>query len=241
MLLADLRLSEMPTSALLVLKSAILQELHERRKRYFVEKRIDQHQRMQALPQPRLQTFADTEDGICKAIPLEARTQEQGFSLRYLSTLLSQNWYHLFPNTDDTEKRFYVYAHIDPRKPTLKLSPLGIQLPGTPFYIGKGTDQRAYDLKRNDGHRKILSAIRADGYPDDIIVHILKKRLTEKRALALEAKLIYFFGSVYEHADRTGCLINLADHIRPEFLGILSKQDCTPSQPKRPPSSEAVD
>lgn len=223
MLLADLSLSELPTSALLALKRAINEELQRRRKQHFVETRLVHHQHHLALKQEPMLTEPILQTHRCKAIPPESRTNEQGYSLRYLPHLLTQDWYHLFPNTDDTEKRFYVYAHVDPRKPILKLGPLGVNLPGTPFYIGKGTGQRAYDLKRNDGHRKILSAIRADGFPPELIVHILTKPVTELQALSLEAKLIYFFGSMYEYVERPGCLINLADHIRPNFVGVMTR------------------
>jgi hypothetical protein len=246
MLLADLRLSELPTSALLALKSALLEELQQRKKRGFVDYRLRQHQDYLALGYEPILPEKTSQTQSCVAIPLKARTPERGYSIRYLPNLLRQNWYHLFPTADDTQKRCYVYAHVDPRKGRTTLAPLGVTLPGAPFYIGKGAGQRAYDLKRNDGHRKILTAIRAAGFPDELIVHILTKPITELQALTLEAKLIYFFGSIYEHAERPGCLINLADHIRPNFVGYMPDMQHMPDHdslrmqfavPRKPPKS----
>lgn len=221
MLLADLNLSKLPTDVLLAMKSAIIEELQQRKKRYFVESRLEQYQHYLATEHDPILVERTDQTQTCKAIPLEARTTYQGYALRYLPNLLRQDWYHLFPNADDTDRLYYVYAHVDPRKGRMTLGPLGVKLPGTPFYIGKGSGKRAYDLKRNDGHRKILTAIRTAGFPEQLIVNILTKPITELQALTLEAKLIYFFGSMYEHSDRPGCLINLADHIRPIFNGFL--------------------
>ena len=55
------------------------------------------------------------------------------------------------------------------------------------------------------------------GYNDEAIVHVICSDLTEQQALALEAKLIYFFGSIYDENTK-GCLVNLADHIHPTFV-----------------------
>ena len=230
MLLADLNLSELPISALLALKSAILEELQHRKKQSYVGNRLKNHRDHLALGYEPILPEKTFQTQGCTAIPLKAKTNDKGYSVRYLPNLLRQNWYHLFPTADDTKKCCYVYAHVDPRKGRTTLEPLGVKLPGTPFYIGKGTGQRAYDLKRNDGHRKILTAIRTAGFPDELIVHLLTKPVTELQALTLEAKLIYFFGSMYEHAEHPGCLINLADHIRPNFVGYMPDVEHMPDR-----------
>ena len=50
----------------------------------------------------------------------------------------------------------------------------------------------------------------------------IKQELSNRQALAIEAQLIYCFGSVYD--DKVdGCLLNLADHIRPKFDGEMRR------------------
>jgi hypothetical protein len=85
-------------------------------------------------------------------------------------------------------------------------------------------------LKRNEGHGKRLRAVQALGYPATAIVHLIAEHLTEQEALCLEAKLIYFFGSIYDTTAK-GCLVNLADHMRPDFLA----PSAAPSVPRPHP------
>jgi hypothetical protein len=54
------------------------------------------------------------------------------------------------------------------------------------------------------------------------IVHIIAEKLTENEAFELEAKLIYFFGTIYEEA-RNGVLLNLDLSLRPAFQGRMPK------------------
>lgn len=53
-----------------------------------------------------------------------------------------------------------------------------------------------------------------------MVVHIFKRDMTEALALELEAKLIYFFGTIYEK-DKLGTLLNLDECKRPLFCGFM--------------------
>ena len=61
-----------------------------------------------------------------------------------------------------------------------------------PFYIGKGIDNRCYDLNRNEGHRKIRQMI--ESVSKEIMVIKIRDDLFEHEALGLESKLIDIFG-----------------------------------------------
>ncbi len=129
--------------------------------------------------------------------------------LKYYKALICQDWSHLYPR-DTHFGEFYVYAHIDPRKPDFTPGKnFGGLLPGTPFYIGKGTGQRAYDLKRNEGHGKVLRELLSLDYKPEHIVFIMFDGLSENKAYELEAKLIYFFGTIFQKNRSKGVLVNL--------------------------------
>lgn len=124
-----------------------------------------------------------------------------------LQTLLAEDWTHLFRGSK--ERKFYVYAHVIPSSKLLRYEcDMKIEFRGVPFYIGKGTGARAYDLKRNQGHGATLAELSSMGKLPDEIVTIIADCLNESEALALESKLIYFFGTKYEK-DRDGILVNL--------------------------------
>lgn len=127
-----------------------------------------------------------------------------------------EDWSGLFP-TGDLEKRYYVYAHLNPRQRS-KLPNSNADYPpgitGLPFYIGKGTGLRAYDLNRNQGHGARLKSLLDAGIRPDEVVCILRRDLTENEALAYESKLIYYFGTRYE-VGRRGVLVNLEVPPRP--------------------------
>lgn len=100
------------------------------------------------------------------------------------------------PTNSDTN--FYVYAHCDPFY-KMRADQNGkiafaatIGLDSIPFYIGKGTGKRAFDLNRNEMHRKKRQMIELSGKQIDVV--IIKDGLTELDALMLESKLIDVFG-----------------------------------------------
>ncbi|MCL4526704.1 MAG: GIY-YIG nuclease family protein [Gammaproteobacteria bacterium] len=89
---------------------------------------------------------------------------------------------------------FYIYALKDPRSS-----------PARPFYIGKGTGNRAWDhTLRVDATRKgrRIAEIQEQGY--EVVTAVLADELTEAQALKLEAELIAAFGT----EDTGGLLTN---------------------------------
>jgi uncharacterized protein len=80
---------------------------------------------------------------------------------------------------------FYVYALKDPRS-----------TPARPFYVGKGTGNRAWEhTLRVDQTRKgkLIAEIIATGL--DVITTVLADDLTEIQALKLESELVAAFGT----------------------------------------------
>lgn len=150
----------------------------------------------------------------------------------YLSSLIAQDWSHLYPReTEDGE--YYVYAHVDPRLQIFITSDdAGGNYGGQPFYIGKGIGNRAYDLKRNEGHGQTIREILSCPFPPSSIVRVLFSGLSEQKALEIESKLIYFFGSQYS-VNEKGWLVNLSQPAVPEFEILMQQLPPEPIHVKR--------
>lgn len=94
-----------------------------------------------------------------------------------------------------SDNAYYVYALKDPRESARP-----------PFYIGKGTGNRAWDhlVSPDDSPRgKRIKSIQNDGCK--VLISILADGLTEFQALKLESELISAFGTV----STGGCLTNV--------------------------------
>lgn len=108
---------------------------------------------------------------------------------------------------------FYVYALKDPR-----------QKPAKPFYIGKGTGNRAWEHQSiiDDSEKgKLIQEIKSSGH--SIIHTILADDLTEQQALKIEAELIAAFG-IRSQGGLLTCRIP-DDHITPSRRGYLMARD----------------
>lgn len=113
----------------------------------------------------------------------------------------------------DSSPNYYVYAHCEPNKIAIErdgvatwVATLGLDL--IPFYIGKGTGNRAYDLNRNETHKKVRQKLKNFG--QEVEVRIIKDGLTEIEALCLESKLIDMFGLL----GKGGRLVNLDEGVK---------------------------
>jgi hypothetical protein len=79
---------------------------------------------------------------------------------------------------------FYVYALKDPR-----------DKPAKPFYVGKGTGNRAWDHQKNiddSAKGKLIAEIHESG--NEVIHTIIADNLNEHQSLKIEAELISAFG-----------------------------------------------
>lgn len=165
----------------------------------------------------------------CRALRKQSLLDAPSVRLKYLKAILMQDWSHLWLGCDPARK-YYVYAHVDPLANHICLPKDIGGMAKMPFYIGKGTGSRAFDLSRNQGHGIKLSNLRNLGFKPDKIVSFFKKGLTEAEAFELESKLVYFFGTQYEHA-RQGILLNLDECKRPIFKGVMN--DLAPGAKRR--------
>lgn len=118
--------------------------------------------------------------------------------------LIQDDWSSIYKD-EGGDNSFYVYMHIEPTSRIFKLGDVDIK--GLPFYVGKGCGNRAYDLKRNEGHGVKLRDLKRAGFKDSDLVLIFANGLSESQAFCLEAKLIYFLGTRFY--DTAGMLVNL--------------------------------
>lgn len=160
--------------------------------------------------------------------PIGHGSKAMNIAIQYLPALMLQDWSSIFPRSGG-DRRFYVYAHIDPSGQRMLTADAGGGVwPGRPFYIGKGCGDRAWDLKRNHGHGKVLRALTKKWSKEDI-VKIVVSDLTESEAFEAEAKLIYFFGTVY--GGSRGFLYNLDVPPTPKIIGQMRQMVTRQSPP----------
>lgn len=214
-----MQLHRVPDSQLSEILKCVKSEIYRRKKenkltpdkvKTFEEKYPDE------LPPTQLQSISPA---TLKSLPKR--------KLRYLMPLLKQDWQYLFPSQNQ-EKKFYVYAHCDPLRECISMPAEYGGIIRMPFYIGKGTGNRAFDLQRNQGHGAKLRELVKKGVGVDEIVIIIKGELSESEALSLESKLIYFFGTIYQN-PKSGVLLNLDIPPTPLFNGRIVQ---TPKEEK---------
>ncbi len=218
-------LSLFPTETLEILRKEISKELLHRKKskRRERRKKFSDFFKNNKCPDisKALKEGLKLNSAYLLSIPDIQNHEPYNFTL-YLSSLLDQDWSKLYPRDTDIGDH-YVYAHVDPRLKAFITNPEGGgNYGGRPFYIGKGICNRAFDLKRNEGHGKIIKEILNEGYDSSDIVKILFIDLSEQKSLEIEAKLIYYFGIRYSE-NRKGWLINLTEPTIPKFVGEMNK------------------
>ena len=125
----------------------------------------------------------------------------------------------------DLNPVYYVYTHSDPDK-NIAIGKCGkstfaatLGMTKLPFYVGKGAGDRAYDLNRNETHRKVRQNLHR--FNKEINVGILQTGLTEIEALMIESKLIDIFGLI----TTGGRLVNLDEGINSKERRLLYKDE----------------
>lgn len=219
------QLSALPTTFLVALQKDIRLVLQSRRQSEGKQSRRTFIQSLASRPE---EQFDDYRRNLIAYNAKELRSlpflkEPMHTREKYLLSLLGQNWSDCYPETGGPEN-FYVYAHVDPSE-RIFVSPseAGGCYKGSPFYIGKGTKERAWDLKRNEGHGTRLRHLIKQGWKPEDLVHIAFEGLTESKAFELEAKLIYFFGTIYETGRPFGMLLNLAVPRVPNFIREMER------------------
>ena len=188
--LNEIDLKSLPEKALVAIREAVKEELKSRGK---------------------LKAFRDYKmHSLAKNRHHAVRSPDR---IKYLPDLIAADWTDLYPHyLMSQERKFYVYAHVDISAGIVDLGEFVLK--GLPFYIGKGAGNRAFDLKRNEGHGAELRSMRAQGRMAEEIVQILKSEMTEQEALCYEAKLIHFFGTRFDGV-KNGLLVNLTKPVTP--------------------------
>jgi len=218
-------ITALSTDHLKELLGAIKKELRIRRQSYNIGRREDF---IKSLTPPKSENFNDERNAVIshnRSASLSIKNISQPVASRqiYFASVIEQDWSEIFP-ADSSTGCFYVYAHVNPgSRVFVTEDKYGGNYGGQPFYIGKGCGNRAYDLNRNQGHGKKIRAVIADGWSSDAIVHVVFSGLSSQKALELEAKLIYFFGTIYQ-VDRKECsLYNLEVPKTPIFTGSMKR------------------
>lgn len=208
------RVTSLPTEILVTLRDEIKAELWSRKKAESINEARASHLKIKPPTVISAESFAavNTEN-------LLSIDHNKSNKSRYLPFLIAQDWGHLFTGDFDQEKRYCVYAHVDPSGKFVAADSCGGNFGGMPFYIGKGCGNRPHDLKRNQAHGQRIANVVKNGFSQQDIVKIIKADICEKEALELEAKFIYFFGTAYD--DFAGPLVNLDRSKRPEFVGKM--------------------
>lgn len=156
-------------------------------------------------------------------LSLHSLNNKVSAKFKYFPYLIMQDWSHLYQRESDFGD-YYVYCHVDPSDRVFVVPKLyGGNYKGLPFYVGKGVNNRAYDLKRNQGHGKKIKEVLDAGFSKDQIVHIAFKGLSENLAYEIESKLIYFFGTIYESNRKHASLVNLDTPKTPKFTGVMER------------------
>ena len=148
-MLADVNLAELPEIALIALQGAIAENYDGVNTLAYLSGTGCQRRAEMKVQPPIVQHST-----IPAAFPVRALAGDYKKRLVYLPRLLAQDWSLLFAGSDTVVTDSYVYMHCDPRSKPIELKSLKVNLKGKPFYIGKGSGRRAWDLKRNEGHGK---------------------------------------------------------------------------------------
>ena len=189
---------------------------------------IDSLNRLRNKLKTRLCELTGKENKSRRETKAEYETRRRNCFEAYFS-ILDTNITHLYSDISaslDSEPKYYVYAHLDTSKPIVdaKKARIAITFAATfgmqfhPFYIGKGVGDRAYELSRNETHKKVRDRCKKSG--KDITPIILKDSLSELDALAYEAKLMDIFGSI----ACNGLLVNIDDGHRSKERKQLYKK-----------------
>lgn len=219
----EFQLAYVPTNDLLVLRENINKELGSRKRTDGLAKRFAFIDRLEPQHQESKSEIERHNSSGLFSIPGH-RTKKHASVGVYLPALLSQDWTHLYSG-GDPEKKYYVYCHVNPcHSVFVARKDAGGNYGGEPFYVGKGTGNRAFDLKRNQGHGKKIDELLRYGIPPERIVRIVFDGLTEAKAFEIEAKLIYFFGTIYDRATKKmGILYNLEVPKVPAFASTMKE------------------
>ena len=134
---------------------------------------------------------------------------------RYLPDLLDQDWSYLWSG-GDPDKKYCVYVCSDPLAPSFKFGrKLGGRIP-LPFFIGYLKEGLVWVPDENSSCALKVKNLIAAGVTKEKILTTLITGVSETQAIELEAKLVYFFGTVHDIGNK-GILLNPKKHRVPDF------------------------